>query len=267
LRVFFYLAAALVIVLAMFHVSTTEERNSLLDWGAFLVIIGMAGAQFCLSLVGAAGPRVAARARDAEEVLKHTMGKIFDAGIVPQDFSLVSMHVWMVPIGYRITFPFKLRKSLHAVFSENVPRFKPSLKHLACFKLGHHESSGVSFEKGYGLVGRCLDDSLPNPLWADFREPRTLQALAAGKNEWRDESRKITHGLKYEDAKRLAGAYSQAIACPIKERGSGEVIGVLTFETGNGYGNGILHNAALRGNLVDLAGILSPVVSVRKKKE
>ena len=268
MKSFFYgLAAAL--AWATYYTATHRERNGLFGWLAFSILCVAAGLQLYLALLSAIGPRLSRRQKDVNGMLKHRLGTLLEKRVITQAPCSVSMHVWMVPIGYRLFFPFRFRRWARGRFSKNssVSRsLRPRLKRLAYFRLAKHQSSGVTFRKGYGLVGQCLAINRPKPLFVNFQNREMKRALAGGERTWAGARKKVTHGLFYGDARKIADYYDQAIACVIADSESNEALGVLTLEVAKDFPGVLRTNIGLRQELVELAGLLAPVLAINPKE-
>jgi hypothetical protein len=276
LRALFY-GFALALAWATLYAGTHHDRKGFVAWLAFGILILAAAAQFYSALVSAAGPRASVRRRDATNVVKNRFGSLVDSGVISLPCSRFAVHVWMVPLWYRLLIPLKLRSFVRNVLSDESQArlYKPKLTRLVHFTLSQPKSSGVKFRKNYGLVGTCLALNRMEPLYVNFDEPPVAHALSGGAAHWGRQGRDVTHGLKFKDAESIANRYSQALASVIADDRSQEALGVVTFEVCTGTleqetdipTDDLSKNERLKSELVKIAGVLSPILAIRQPRE
>lgn len=264
---FFYLLVATLTAWATIYVGGNQAKDSAVAWSAYALVAIAAAIQVFTSLAAGLGPSLPLRKRHASNILRNRLAAIHEQQFIRDGFTLTSMHVWMVPVAYRVALPFRFRRWLRRLINEDLCEkysVKPRLTRVAVFGLKDHESTGVSFRKGYGLVGRCLAENGSAPLYVDFADSGMSKALEAGANEWRRSATDITHGLKFSDAKQIADRYSQSVARVVSDPDSREALGVVTLEVRSGFKPKLKDNQDLVQHLNEVAAILAPVLAIRK---
>lgn len=248
-------------------VLATEEKANAVEWIAICIVASASAVELYLALRAVVVRRNRDDIKQVSAVLRNTLGRVFEAGLVKDHFTSVSLHVWEVPPTYRWLFPYRVRRWLTRHTSARLRglRVRPRLKHLAHFRLSDHGSSGVTFKKGYGLVGRCLEANSDKPLYVNFQDRRTLSLLRQGQAAWESSNAiNITHGLRFGDAEKLAERYAGAVAVRIADPRTGEGIGVLTIDALKGNPNRLNQNTNLITEVAKTAVMISPVIALGK---
>jgi hypothetical protein len=156
--------------------------------------------------------------------------------IYPGDISKLGFHVWLVPRWYRYIFPYRIRRALKGIVSENFRRkvMRLKLQRAAAFRLDDQGASGVRPRKGSGIIGTCLVlNQRGRIVPINWEDPERAYALAT-RERWEEAGLRITKGLKYEDAQLLSERYGQAAAVVIRARDSDEAIGCVTIDLPRG---------------------------------
>jgi hypothetical protein len=202
------------------------------------------------------------------EVVKNRLAATFRNGVIKGDCTSVSVHVWEVPILYRRLIPYRFRQALRKLFSASVQKFawRPRLKRIGEGGLRYLPPSGISFRKGYGVVGMSLQINDHNMVHvADFEDREFVRALRQGPARWPQEPVAITRNLDFEAAEKLATRYSEALAIVIQHPASGEAIGCLTVEVERGVRLGLAENKKLQVEMRSVADLLGPMVARSNK--
>lgn len=196
------------------------------------VIVGFPGA---IALAATLGRFVTPSAQTRERI-KHTLQAalvdIYREGSYQGDLTRVSLHVWMVPLWFRTLFPYRVRKVLRrdGLMRRLPVHMRLSIVRLAIHRFEHHEPSGVTFRRGIGLVGRCIEENNAGQVVSVRLDTKQFKdALAKDNKAWWEEKETIHQNLKRADAKKIAATYSQAAALVLREE-SGEAIGCITLE-------------------------------------
>src|SRR5579884_951949 len=106
----FVLAAAL--AWATYELAPARHASFRTLAAVVLVAIG-AGVSFLLAVDAWIGDRRSVRSAQIEEVVRFELEKIYQANLLPNEFHLISFHVWEVPLAYRRLVPYKARRFLH----------------------------------------------------------------------------------------------------------------------------------------------------------
>jgi hypothetical protein len=145
------------------------------------------------------------------------------------DITKLSFHVWIVPAWYRL-IPYKFRRWWTQKKRFPVPtRLRPTLQRVATYRIDHLPHSELTFKKGIGIVGRCIELNPTGVLQVKLDSTSFRNALREGPNSWQNQPLELTQNLEYEHARILADRYGQVAAQAIREQ-SGEVIGCVTVE-------------------------------------
>lgn len=220
------------VVAAVFISSTGVHDHSVLRIVAAIIV----------ALPGAVGVRLGRR--NAREVNAMLTKKLRDLVRHPMirtqehvDALAMSLHVWEVPVWYRVLFPYWLRKWAKRFFSEDFREDhgrRPKLDRTGYMSFDRKPPSGINFRRNKGMVGVCLDRNQPGvPVWVDFESPKFQEALASNES-WNSAGNDITRGLRYDAAKSLAERYSRAVALVVQDESSGEPLGCLTWSLPKG---------------------------------
>lgn len=201
---------------------------------------------------------------DIESLMQASIVDMYQNHHLGKDLTQVSAHVWSVPLWYRKIFPYRLRKWLKGRLSQQAQQdhgWRPNLTRLASFQLPKRAPSGISFKKGYGIVGIAIEKNDPtHGYFVNFKSPDYLLAMSAGEAQWDSQATKLTRNLSYTDAARLAQKYGEAVAVVIRKRLTGEPIGCLTLEVSPSSDATIEGNQSLLAAISSLADLVSPVV-------
>ena len=106
---------------------------------------------------------------------------------------------------------------------------RPRIQRVATYRIDHLPQSEVSFKKGFGVVGRCIELGPTGVMQVKLDSPTFRNAMKLGADAWANHSVDLTQNLTYKQAETLARRYGQVAAKVIQE-GSGEVIGCITVE-------------------------------------
>ena len=202
--------------------------------------------------------------RDVDRVLLNRLKALYNDDVVTDNPALISLHVFEVPIWFRRLFSYRFRARLRAVFPQWMHKLalRPRLVRIGEGGMRRLPPSGVTFRKGYGLVGIALQDNeCENIYWVNFDDPVLIDALSRGPKEWKSQPRELTQNLRYEAAKRLANRYSEALALVIQDSTTGEALGCMTIEVAPGTGSDLRTNAALHSELRSTADLLDPILA------
>ena len=205
--------------------------------------------------------------RRVEQVLHNRLSALYRTGILTGNPSVISMHIWEVPIIFRKIFPYSFRQRLRIIFPRRMHRlaWRPRLVRIGEGGMRRLPPSGVSFRKGYGLVGIALQDNEHDSIyWVNFNDPSMQEALNRGAEYWQTAPKELTQNLRYPAAARFAHRYSEALALVIQDTDTGEALGVLTFEAEAGANSDLRSNLSLHSELRSTADLLSPILARSK---
>lgn len=193
-------------------------------------VVGLPGAaafaEACVEL--ATGSTRETRAR-VKRALQAALVKISRDNIYQADVTLVSFHVWVVPMWYRRFVPYAIRRRTKSDDRKLPLWLRPHLQRLAMYRFQHHEPSGVAFRKGVGVVGRCIDQNARNHVMVVRLDNAQTKAALATDDAWHAAPVAVTQNLSRKAAQALASSYSQVAAIVIRET-SGEAIGCVTLD-------------------------------------
>ena len=163
-----------------------------------------------------------------KRVLKAALVEMHHSGAFRGDISQVSLHVWSIPLFWRIVVPAKMKRRQN-VNSRTPILFRAPLIRLVSYRLEHHGHSNISrLRKGVGLVGRCVARNNKRKIHiVRFYKPEFQQALAS-EESWYESKPNINQGLKRELGEELAERYSQAAALVLQANGC--PLGCITLE-------------------------------------
>lgn len=198
---------------------------------AAAVIVGLPGAfTFAKSFGRLLGDPSEATQERVKRSLQAALVKIYRDNCYADDITRLSFHVWIVPVWYRRLVPYLFRKRVRPDASR-VPKFlRPKLRRIAIYRFKHHARSGVTFRKGIGIVGRCIDHNVAGRLMTVALDSQSFKAaVRGGEGAWRQAPVEITQNLRLSDATRLADSYGQVATLVLREA-SGEAIGCITMD-------------------------------------
>jgi hypothetical protein len=145
------------------------------------------------------------------------------------DITSVSFHVWVVPSWYR-KLPYRIRRRVTKDRGKMPLWLRPRLKRVSMYRFEHLNSSGITFRKAIGLVGRCIAmNEGGQARILELDRGRFQAALKAGPEAWKFTDEEVSQNLTYAQAERLAESYGQVAALVIREH-SGEAIGCVTLD-------------------------------------
>jgi hypothetical protein len=195
------------------------------------VILGLPGlAAFIFNTTDLLGRPLGATRRKVKRSLQSGLVQISRDGLLPgDDVTLASFHVWLIPKWYRLLLPRRLRRMLDRNSSRMPGWLRPHLSRYAVFRFQHLDSSGVTFRKGTGVAGRCIEENLRDRVKVVRLTSQAFRSALSTEERWDAAPSELTHGLPYQDAKSLARAYGQVAAMVMRER-SGEAIGCVTLD-------------------------------------
>lgn len=101
---------------------------------------------------------------------------------------------------------------------------------LARIRLSSIPSSGVTWERGKGVIGMCWETR--NTQWAQLDEPAFSDLESEPEYRWAMLDRKRTYGLSFNDYRALGRKYGTIAAVPIMSGDS--YIGCITLDTPSG---------------------------------
>jgi hypothetical protein len=224
------IAVALVWIAASIVLSTATESTPA-EWrigaGVIVGLPSVIGALWIFSdLIGKPPNRTRV---SVKRMLKAALVEMHRNGSFRGDISQVSMHVWSIPLFWRVVVPVPIKKRQH-VKSRTPNLFRARLIRLASYRLDHHGHSNFSrVRKGTGLVGRCAQRNNRHKIHiVRFYTPEFQQALLSDESWYDDSSPEINQRLKRELGKELAERYSQAAALVLQVKGC--PIGCITLE-------------------------------------
>jgi len=130
---------------------------------------------------------------------------------------------------------------------------------IAKVRLRPVSSSGVSWEKGKGVIGRCWATHAPQyeDLEAHFAEYNGF-----GADEWNALPEGVRFGLSFDDFQRLKGKYGTVAAVPIKDA-IGKYLGCVTADTGP-RGDG--PETLVKGEILDSLATTADLVAALLKR-
>lgn len=262
------LAFAAILVWATYTVTEKGINSSSASLKAAAAAIAISAAlQFIAIANDWLSSNIAPVKRRVEQVLHNRLSALYRTEILTGDPSVISMHVWEVPVLYRKIFPYGFRQRLRMIFPNRLHRlaWRPRLVRIGEGGMRRLPPSGVSFRKGYGLVGIALQDNeLDNIYWINFNDPSMQEALDQGVAYWQHAPKELTQNLRFTAAARFANRYSEALALVIQDSDTGEAIGVLTFEAKAGANSDLRSNLSLHSDLRSTADLLSPIIARSK---
>jgi hypothetical protein len=193
------------------------------------IIVGLPSVIAALLIFGDLIGKSPRRTRvSVKRVLKAALVEMHRSGAFQGDISQVSLHVWSIPLFWRVVVPSKIKKRQN-VKSRTPDLFRARLTRLASYRLEHHGHSNISrLRKGKGLVGRCVERNNKRTIHiVRFYKPEFQQALISDES-WYDSLPEINQGLKRELGRELAERYSQAVALVLQAESC--PIGCITLE-------------------------------------
>src|ERR1039457_3834204 len=152
--------------------------------------------------------------RSVEQILQNRMSAMYRAGVLQGDSTMISAHVWEVPIWYRTIFPYGFRRRLRLLLPQRLQCFgwRPRLVRVGQVGIRCRLPSEVVCRKGRGLVGIALRDNDPGAIyWIDLRDSEFVDALSRGKIAWSQLNPALTHHLSFKNARLFADRYSQIL--------------------------------------------------------
>jgi hypothetical protein len=195
------------------------------------VVVGLPGAfTFARSIGRLLGDPSEATKERVERSLQAALVKIYRDDCYDDDITRLSFHVWIVPVWYRRLVPYKFRKRVKPDASRVPKLLRPRLRRLAIYRFKHHARSGVTFRKGIGVVGRCIDHNVAGRLMTVALDSNSFRAaIRGGEDAWKQAPLEITQNLGLSDATRLADSYGQVATLVLREA-SGEAIDCITMD-------------------------------------
>lgn len=161
---------------------------------------------------------------------------IGDAEVFRDVVASMSLHVWLLPIWYRklrwarIGLRWGIVKVAGPERSKRIV-LRPRLTRFVVDRVDALEPSGVTFRRGVGLVGLCIErDRRDKAMAVDFETPDMQELLKASAADWKAAPSESTFNLSQHDFGRLADKYGQAMALVLREASTGEPIGCLSVE-------------------------------------
>lgn len=229
IRAFFMLVLAAAWIAASVILATGEEHSNAVQIAAALVVglPGAATAMLSVSQLVGRPPR-GTRLR-VKRALKSALVDLNQDRNFHGDISQVSMHVWVVPLFWRIVVPSSIRKK--SKVKSRLPKWlRAPLIRFASYRLEYHGRSGISrYRMGFGLVGICAAINTRNQHQIVRFYSHEFQEALLSDTAW-DESRlEINRGLSIDQGRNLARRYSQAAALVLQSNG-GAPIGCVTLE-------------------------------------
>lgn len=238
------LISAILIAAAVF-ITGSPEHHSFWRYAAAFVV-GLQGlVQFWLVVADRLATSTPKQQASLVAALRASVIDIYRARgtdgypLYPGDITELGFHVWLVPRWYRFMLPYGFRCWLRhrtSVADQEKWARRPKLKRAAAFRIAPQARSGVSFRKGRGVVGTCLqlndsDRCLP----INWGEPERKALLDShDRAAWQDASVEMNKGIQYEDAVELAKRYGQAAAIVLHAKDSDEAIGCVTIDLPHG---------------------------------
>jgi hypothetical protein len=196
------------------------------------VVVGVPGAA---ALAGNIRRNIRTGERTKERLkhlLRAALVEIGRSGVSADELTKISLHVWSVPLWYRVLIPYKVRRRIMSAKKRRLLGWltaQPSLICLARYRIEHHDPTGVPFRSGVGLVGRCVDLNQSGQIHIVKLNSPIFKAAVKGDVQWQAAKETTTQNLSREAAQKLAGSYGEAAALVIRDT-SGEAIGCVTLE-------------------------------------
>lgn len=166
----------------------------------------------------------------AKLFLQVSLVEIARSGAYSGDITEVGFHVWVLPSWYRL-LPLSIRRRPKPDDRRLPIWLRPRLRRLARYRFERREDSGVTFRKGVGVIGRCIDLNVTSKIHIVRLDSQEYQdALTAGPENWDSQPMDIRQRLSHSQAAILAESYGQVAAVPLRHPSKGDAIGCVTLD-------------------------------------